>query len=231
MFRYELHCHTSEVSACARVPAKDVAEFYASRGYAGIFITDHFICGQSLTGGLSWEEKVDKFCSGYEAAKSAGEAVGLKVFFGFKYTRHPHIGADFLVYGLERDWLVSNPKIIEMGLREGLEYMAKSGAFIVHAHPFRESSYIEMIRLLPRQVHGVEVINANRGDIENKAAEKYADYYCLYRLAGTDNHLGGGQKRFCGIETDIEILIPSDLRKVAESGGYTLFDEKVSENM
>ncbi|MDD4124659.1 MAG: PHP domain-containing protein [Eubacteriales bacterium] len=225
MYKYELHCHTSEVSACAHVPAEKVVEYYASQNYTGIFITDHFVCGRGIPGGLEWEKWIDKFCSGYETAKSAGDKTGLKVFFGFEYTCYSNNGTDFLIYGLGKEWLKSHPEIMDMGLRQGLEFMMCEGAFIVHAHPYRESSYIEMIRLLPRHIHAVEVKNANRDDTENGAAEMYSKYYGLYRLAGTDNHQGGQQKRFCGIKTELEINNPSNLRKIAESGNYTLFDE------
>ena len=225
MFRYELHCHTREVSPCAHVGAEDVAKYYASRNYTGLFITDHFVTGRDIPYGLSWEGWIKKFGEGYEIAKKAGEKLNLKVFFGFEYTCLPHAGTDFLVYGLDGDWLLAHPEINTMPIRKGLEFLLCEGAFIVQAHPFRESSYIEMIRLLPRHVHGVEVINANRNNTENGAASAYADYYELYRLAGTDNHLGDKQKRFCGIDTGIEIEKPVDLRKIAESGKYTLFDE------
>ena len=133
---------------------------------------------------------------------------------------------DFLVYGLDKEWLKAHPEIVDMPIRQCLEFFMCEGAFIVQAHPFRESSYIEMIRLLPRHVHGVEVLNSNRNDTENGAAEVYAKYYNLFRLAGTDNHLGPNQKRFCGIDSEIEITTPRDLRKIAETGSYTLFDEK-----
>ncbi|MGI6715768.1 MAG: PHP domain-containing protein [Eubacteriales bacterium] len=226
MFRYELHCHTSEVSPCAHAPAKSVAEYYQSQNYAGIFITDHFVCGRGIPYNLSWEEWIDKYSHGYEIAKAEGEKHNLKVFFGFEYTCHPHGGMDFLVYGLDKEWLKAHPEIVDMPIRQCLEFFMCEGAFIVQAHPFRESSYIEMIRLLPRHVHGVEVLNSNRNDTENGAAEVYAKYYNLFRLAGTDNHLGPNQKRFCGIDSEIEITTPRDLRKIAETGSYTLFDEK-----
>jgi len=224
MNRYELHCHTKEVSPCAKVPASEVIRFYASHGWAGVFITDHFICGRPLPEGVCWEEHIDAFCAGYEKAREEGEKLGLPVFFGFEYTCLPHSGTDFLVYGLDKDWLKNNSAIKDMRLGEGLDFMAGQGAFIAQAHPFRESSYIEMIRLLPRKAAAVEVINANRNDIENKAADNYARYYSLKRVAGTDNHKGGEQERFCGIDTEKTISRPGDLAEIVYSGMYSLFD-------
>lgn len=68
----------------------------------------------------------------------------------------------------------------------------------MHAHPFRESSYIEMIRLFPRRVDGIEIINANRKDFENERAEEFAQNYDLLQIAGSDNH-HGHQERLSGI--------------------------------
>ena len=41
-YKYELHCHTSDVSLCAFSTAKEAVEFYKNRGYDGIVITDHY---------------------------------------------------------------------------------------------------------------------------------------------------------------------------------------------
>ena len=86
MNKYETHCHTREASACASVSGEDQAIFYKSRGFKGIFITDHFLNGNTCApAGLSWSEKVDILCSGYENAKKCGDKIGLDVFFGWEY--------------------------------------------------------------------------------------------------------------------------------------------------
>ncbi len=42
-YQYETHLHTSEVSACSVAPAVELVHFYKKLGYAGIFVTDHFV--------------------------------------------------------------------------------------------------------------------------------------------------------------------------------------------
>ena len=42
MYKYELHMHTSEGSACARNTGAEMVDFYANMGYAGMVVTDHF---------------------------------------------------------------------------------------------------------------------------------------------------------------------------------------------
>ena len=87
-----------------------------------------------------------------------------------------------------------------------LLYFIENGALVIQAHPFREASYIDHIRLFPRCVHVVEVVNASSKDDENKIAEFYAENYELIKFAGTDNHIGNQQKNLAGMCSEKDIL-------------------------
>lgn len=191
MYLYETHLHTYPVSKCARADVKEVVEFYKSLGYSGIFITNHFIDGNiDVDRTLSYDERIEFYFSDYERAKLLGEEIGLDVFLGVEMS---YRGTDFLVYGLDKAWFLSHPEIEGMKKTDELTLMANEGALIIQAHPFREASYIDHIRLFPRHVHGVEIYNANRSDFENKLAEQYAKNYSLLSFAGSDNHVGKKQ--------------------------------------
>ena len=41
-FKYDLHVHTKEVSACARLSMEEIIDEYIKEDYAGLIITDHF---------------------------------------------------------------------------------------------------------------------------------------------------------------------------------------------
>ena len=41
-YKYELHCHTDEVSRCASCPAARMVEIYKEKGYSGMVVTDHY---------------------------------------------------------------------------------------------------------------------------------------------------------------------------------------------
>ena len=74
-FRYELHCHTALSSLCASATAEQLVELYIANGYSGVFVTDHFLNGNTcvnrdLPDG-SYEERIDAFARGYRAVKSA----------------------------------------------------------------------------------------------------------------------------------------------------------------
>ena len=69
-FIFDLHVHTSAVSACGRIAPEDVTGLYAAAGYTGIAITDHFFKEYfDSLGALSWEEKTDRYLEGYRRAK------------------------------------------------------------------------------------------------------------------------------------------------------------------
>jgi len=188
MYLYELHCHTQETSRCGLISAKDLVEYYHKLGYTGICITDHFLNGNTIVPhDLPWEERITQFIKGYQVAKEAGDKLGMDVFFGWEYS---FWGTDFLTYGLDENWLYNNPDCLKWRVSEYCDRVHQDGGFIVHAHPFREANYIEMIRLMPRHVDGVEVINACRLDFENKLADQYADNYNLLKTASSDNHEG-----------------------------------------
>lgn len=203
MFLYETHLHTSPVSECARVGVRENLEFYKSLGYAGVFITNHFIDGNiSIDRNRPYDEKINFFFSDYEAALDIAKEIGIDVFCGIEMS---YKGTDFLVYGLDKAWFLAHPEIEGMKKTDELTLMAESGALIIQAHPFREAPYINHIRLFPRHVHGIEVYNANRSDFENRMAEQYADNYSLIHFAGTDNHLGQNQKNLGGVKFETPI--------------------------
>ena len=82
------------------------------------------------------------------------------------------------------------PEIINMKKKEELLYCMAHSALVIHAHPFREDPHNDYIRWFPRQVHGVEIVNASRSDDVNEMARLYAEHYGLLPFVGSDNHSG-----------------------------------------
>ena len=110
MYKYETHLHTKEGSACSSAPAADMARAHKAAGYDGIFVTDHFFnANTAVPRDLPWEERVDRYFLGYEYAKEVGDEIGLKVWFGCEFTVY---NADFLIYGMEKDWMKANEELL-----------------------------------------------------------------------------------------------------------------------
>ena len=201
MYLYETHLHTSPMSACAKVGIRETLEYYKSAGYAGVFLTNHFLDGNidKEIRELPYAEKINRYFDCCEDAKQIGEEIGLKVFPGIEMGDK---GCDFLVYGIDREWCLAHEEMHKLKKSELLTMMMEDGALIVHAHPFREAKYIDHIHLYPRHVHGVEIFNAGRPDFVNLMAEQYCKNYELIPFAGSDNHVAGDMEKFGGIATD-----------------------------
>ena len=164
-----------------------MAEMYAVEGYSGFVVTDHFYTGNTaVPRDLPWEEWVNRFCEGYRSAKKRGDELGLDVFFGWEFGLGG--GTEFLTLGLDEDWLLAHPDVIRMDPAAYSTKVHEAGGYLIHAHPFLEASYVPCIRLFPRLVDAVEVLNAPKGDFINARAAEYALAYDLTQTAGSDSH-------------------------------------------
>lgn len=215
-YLYETHCHTATISACSSLSADDIVELYSANGYDGVFITDHFLNGNTTVNrnfpSASYREKIERFCLGYEEVKKAA-ADRLKVFFGFEYS---YLGTDVLVYGWNGNKLASLPQIMDMDMRSFIVFCKKNGALAVQAHPFREDFYIDHIRLYPDS-EGVEVFNAGRTQLCNSLGEFYGKSYKKILTSGSDLH-SVRQPVLGGMEFDEPVLSEEHFISLLRSG-------------
>ena len=82
--------------------------------------------------------------------------------------------------------------------------------------------------LYPRNVHGVEVVNANRSEQENAMARIYAQNYNLIEFADSDNHSASRQKKLAGVCFTEPICSVADFIakvKANKLGLFTLVNE------
>lgn len=218
LYLYETHCHESVVSKCATVTPKQLVDIYISNGYSGAVVTDHFLNGNNVlkASDASWEEKIETMFSGYEQAKAYGDKLGFTVMFGFEYTAPSR--ADFLIYGISKQWLLENASLLEWDFVDFADRVHEAGGIIVHAHPFREAG--SFLQLSPRQCDGVEIYNAANWQEEyNTRAKYYAESYGLKPLSGSDFH-HITQKEFGGICTDFPIGSTEEFVQTVKSGNY-----------
>lgn len=220
MYRYETHCHTAPVSKCARACVRETLEFYKQQGYSGIFITNHFIDGNiNIDRTLPYADRIAFYFSDYEEGLKIGKELGIDVFCGVEMS---YRGTDFLVYGLEKDWWLAHPELEGMKKSAQLSILIDAGALVIQAHPYREAHYIDHIRLFPRHVHGVEIINATANDFYNQMAKHYADAFQLLHFAGSDNH-SGSKAVLAGMEFENPIKSATDFKEQILSGNGHVF--------
>jgi hypothetical protein len=186
-YLYETHLHTAGVSACANSGGADYIAGYIDKGYSGIIVTDHFYNGNSaLPKNLPWKEWVNRFCWGYEEAREEGEKRGLDVFFGWEETFDTC--DDYLVYGLDKNWLFEHPQARSWSRGEQYRTVRESGGCVVQAHPFRQRYYISRVVLSTGCVDGVEAANGGQDASSDALAFRYAKKTGKPMTAGTDIH-------------------------------------------
>lgn len=222
MYKYETHLHTSPVSRCAVADVEENLKFYKKLGYDGVFITNHFLDGNiDIDKEKPYVEQIEFFFSDFEKGLEIGKKLDIKVFLG---TEISYGGTDFLVYGLDKNWFLNHPEIMNMKKSDELAFMKENGALVIQAHPFRELPYIDHIRLFPRHVHGVEIVNAShKKDEENQMAKIYAKHYSLIEFAGSDNHIGARQQKLAGVSFEEPILNVQDFIEKVKNGDAEIF--------
>ncbi len=222
MYKYEMHLHTLPVSGCAHADVRENLEYYKRLGYDGVFITNHFLDGNiGIDYHESYEKKIEFYFSDYENGVVIGKEIGIKVFLGIEIS---YKGTDFLVYGLSKEWFLQHPEIMNLKMSDKLSTMRESGAFIAQAHPYREAQYIDHIRLFPRSVDAVEVVNACRTALENNMAKSYADSYGLLKMAGSDNHFGKNQTALAGMQSETPLSSVEDFIQKMKNGTIEIFE-------
>ena len=185
-YLYETHLHTCEASACGKVHGEDYISYMMAKGYSGMIVTDHFFNGNTcVPKDLSWKERVEIYASGYERALKAAEGKDFLVMFGVEINFNKD---EYLLYGIDKDWLKANECIMDMTRHELLDAIHKAGGIMIQAHPFRERDYLSDIKLAPTACDGVEVYNAANKPNMNALGYEYTVDLGLPMTAGSDIH-------------------------------------------
>ena len=215
-FYTELHAHTSEVSPCSHQTAAQVADRYLAEGYSTIVVTNHY-CNHIIEGaGDTWEARYAHFISGWQAMK---EHVGdrMNVILGMELRFVENVN-DYLVYGMNEDFLREHPDLHRMSLKSFRALADEHGLLIIQAHPFRNGMTVRP----PALLDGYEVFNGHAGhDSRNRVALEYCKRYGKIPTSGSDFH-DAVSAVAGGIVTEEEIKTMEQLTQVLRSGNYTL---------
>ncbi|MCL2007044.1 MAG: histidinol-phosphatase [Treponema sp.] len=208
---YETHLHTVQGSGCGSSRGRDYIQRYLDIGFTGIIVTDHFYNGYTAVNrSLSWEKWVHQFCKGFEDAREEGARRGLDVFFGWEETFRG--GDDYLIYGLDRNWLLEHPQVRFWTREEQFEQVRQSGGCIVHAHPFRQYPHINRI-CLSSAIDGVEAGNRAHHQSFDALAYSYAKKLGFPVLAGSDIHYVDG---IIDIDSVFGVILDKKMESIAD---------------
>ena len=191
VYKYDTHVHTSQSSLCAKSKGEELVEYYASNGYSGFIVTDHFIGSNNFLAKneRSWEKKICSFYEGYENAKKFADQIDFDVFFAMEYC---YENTEFIFLNINFEQILHGQKELEQpNLPEVLNWVHRQGGIVIHVHPFRVTHRINTVRLLPYFIDAVEVFNG--GNViswpdANRHALYYANEIGVSVTSGTDLH-------------------------------------------
>lgn len=223
-YKTELHCHTSEVSACSHMTGAETIEKYIAAGYSSIVITNHFDAWR--VGGPTiykvrydtYEEQVHRHYSVIREIRELA-AGRINIIDGLEMSTH-HSGNDYLIFGMTEDEALSK-NMFELSMEELKKHINSLGCLIIQAHPMREGMTI----VAPYLVDGYEVYN---GDLDAMRFNEVAYHFALVAgggkkilTVGNDHHLHEEPLR-AAILTDEPIKDTKQLVAVLKSGAYKL---------
>lgn len=219
VYRFDPHVHTAEVSSCGWMPAAHITDLYHNKGFSGFVVTDHLheTYISSLPCRDDWAACMERYLSGYRAAKARGDALGMSILLGAEI-RFPENDNDYLLYGIDEAFLFNNPYLHRIGHEAFFEKYGKQ-LLIIHAHPYRNGNRV----VFDTCIHGSEVVNGNpRHRNGNPLAEALCDRNAHFlRLCGSDTHRPGDEAHAW---VDFEEPVPDSFafRRLVEHRAYRL---------
>ena len=167
---------------------------------------------------------MNRFFAGYEAAKAAGDAIGITVFFGLEERFDAF--DEYLIYGLTKEWLCAHPELRTLPRERYLALVREAGALVVQAHPMREYSCTKELVLPLDALDAIEGWNGGTGIVQNSRAIAVAAQNGLPITAGSDLHVVRTEKRIWpnwGIETDTKLETVADYIELIRHGKWDLY--------
>lgn len=218
---YDLHCHSSGISRCARVSYDVVIDVAKEHGYDGIVLTNHYTDYELNDYGT--EVFVEKYIDEYVKARDYGEKVGVNVLFGIEVTVSYNLSVHLLIYGATPEFLRANPNLPNLTQAELYEVCRKNGCVLINAHPYRYGQTVQDLRYLD----GVEV-NCHfkyDGCYTKELAKVARDNHVAF-TCGCDYH-GDSERPCAGMYLPDGILTNRDLVEYLKTS--SVFSVKVND--
>lgn len=226
MYKTELHCHSTEVSACAKVDAETLVRRYKDAGYSTVVLTNHFSTySYRHLDSTDWDSWVDRYVDGVKCAqRAAGNDLTVLLGIELRMDRDPN---DYLVYGATEAFLRSHPNIWQMSIDQVSALAHENGMLVVQAHPFRD--YMQVTP--PRHLDGIEVYNGSAGghygtDSRNEVALLWATKFGKLQTSGTDLHYPD-DRILGGIASEEKITDTETLIRILKNGNYRIIREGI----
>ncbi len=216
-YKYEIHCHTKEVSRCGQLPVEELIKKYKEAGYSGIVLTDHYSpMTFDIPDFFSKKKAIDHYLRAWRIAKNYNDE-NFTVLLGMELRFYATVN-DYIIYGITEEMLYELPFLLPVYIKRASKLLRERGCLFLQAHPFRKL----ITRANPKYLDGVEIFNGKADKEANQNSEKWAEEInASVRTSGSDCHRESGIG-IGGIITTEKIKNNDDLIRILKSGNYKL---------
>ena len=223
MYKYNLHVHSMESSACAISTVTELIKKHKEIGFTGFALTNHFLHGNTaIDRTKAWKDFVKAYSKSYNSSLEIAQKLDFDLLFGIEegYDR----GKEFLVYGVSPEILLSHPELQNRGIENWSKVVRENNGFIAYAHPFRYRSYIPDPYSMPdiSIVDCIEIYNMGNQPENNEMAAKTFKESGKILIAGGDLHSVNFNDSF-GIKTNERIKTTEQLAEVLKNNQFELY--------
>jgi ADP-ribosylglycohydrolase/predicted metal-dependent phosphoesterase TrpH len=204
-FRIDLHVHTFFGKDCSMIPPQAI-EAAKKVGLDGIAFTEHMVFDEG------------------KPAEEAGRELNFPVFRGAEY--HSDKG-HVLLFGIESDEVFK--KFGKYGpLQEVINYVVENGGVAIPSHPYKVGYTHKLCDDVfdLENISGLEVLNGQLSEKDNKKAKKAAQKMKLSGSGGSDAHFPSAVGRFF-TEFTVPIKTIEDLVEAIKKGQFRARDGRV----
>lgn len=220
--KIDLHVHSSDLSLCGHMSAKETIDRYIEAGFDGFVLTNHFTRDMAEhfdRHGIPQTEYFAHYKACYERARVYGEERGFLVLCGYelRFDRSPN---DYLVYGMSDEIAEGCLEMFGWGPEKFGQFARENGILFYQAHPFR--NHMRVVN--PRCFFGMEIVNGNpRHDSRNDIAKAWTEKFGLHQIAGSDCHQAE-DVAIAGIEFEGTISTVEELCEILREDRYKIYE-------
>lgn len=219
MKKVETHLHVVPIGTCPIETPRDTARLYKNAGYDVLIVTNHFQKKTINDMRSEGKDPIAEYVNAYREVKKYGEKVGLEVWFGVEVALETTgCNAEFLLYGVDEDFILSNPDMINYTQAELYKKVQEAGAIMVQAHPYRSNTALCDLEYMD----GIEAFN-----LHPNHTQPYPEFVSMARASGkiitsgSDFHFRGGEA-LGGVIVGDEVKNINDFVNALKKGEYEL---------